>query len=192
MSHEIQYWDYPYNCNKAKVENDIDDWVRKKCWEEGSGGLCRSIRWVDGKVYNSYEAAREAIDKLDRNNYDQLAVPYLTLPAGVTSKKIEALKVKIKETYNQYNALNREVAVKSFKAQYVACKGCGSKLNKDHLNSNFCPLCRTDMRSETTQSKIMSLYQKWQKLLIELRNEQEALAAKKGEKKWLVKFEYHI
>jgi transcription initiation factor IIE alpha subunit len=102
------------------------------------------------------------------------------------------LKEKIRETYKQYNTLNREVVVKSFKAQYVACKGCGSKLHKEHLNSNLCPLCRTDMRSETTQNKIKALYQKWQDLQVELRKEEETLATQKGVKKWLVKFEYHI
>ncbi len=192
MSHEIMHWTYPYNCDKRKVSAEIDEYVRKKCWEEGSSGLYGCIRWIDSTTYNSYNAAVEAINSIDRNNYDQLAVPFLELPHGVTSKKIESLKIKIKETYKQYNALNGEVAIKSFKAQYVACKGCGSKLNKDRLNSNFCPLCRTDMRSETTQNKIKALYQKWQDLQVELRKEEETLATKKGVKKWVVKFEYHI
>lgn len=192
MGHEIMHWTYPYNYNKRDIVNEIDEYIKKKCWEEGSGGLYGSIRWIDETVYNSYNAAVEAINKMDRNNYDHLAVPYLELPHGTTSKKLEALKEKIRETYKQYNSLNGEIVVKSFKAQYVACKNCGSKLNKDHLNSNFCPLCRNDMRSESIQSKIKSLYQKWQNLQIELRKEEETLATKKGIKKWVVKFEYHL
>lgn len=191
MSHEVNHFTYPYKCNKVQVQNELADWVRRKCWEEG-GGMNGSIRWIDGQIYNSYAAATEAIDKLDRGHYDQLAVPYRELPHDITSKKIESLKLKIKEAYKLYTALDREVVVKTFKAQYVACKGCGSKLNKDHLNSNFCPLCRTDMRSETTQNKIKMLYQKWQNLQVELRKEEEALASKKGVTKWLVKIEYHM
>lgn len=191
MSHEIKYFTYPYKCNKVQVQNELADWVRRKCWEEG-GGMNGSIRWIDRETYNSYNAACEAISSLERGSYDQLAVPYRELPVGVTSKKIDTLKAKISDAYRQLNALEREIAVKSFKAQLVTCKKCGSKLNKDYIKTNYCPLCRADMRSETVLNKINSVRKKWQDLQAELRKEEEALAAKKGELKWLVKVEYHM
>ena len=189
--HNIEYYTYPENCTKKKVESELNTYVTQQTYQEGGHGLDRPIRWLNVGPLPDYDAAVAAIKSYDRGWYDQLAVRYRELPANVSNKKIEELKNKIAETYKTLSSLDREVAVKNFKAQLVTCKKCGSKLNKDYLNSNFCPLCRTDMRSDTTQKRIAALRQKHQELQEVLRKEQAALAAKKGKVMWLVKIEYH-
>lgn len=191
MSHNIKYYTYPQNCNKRAVEDEINAYVKRATWEEGGNGLPASIRWIDSNVYDSYEAAEQAIKSYDSGWYDQIAVLYKELPRSVTNKKIESLEERISETWKQLSALDKEVAVKTFKAQLVTCKGCNSKLNKDYIKGNFCPLCRTDMRSETTQKRLAAMREKHKTLQNELLKEREALAAKKGTIKWLVKIEYH-
>lgn len=189
--HNIERYTYPENCNKKKVESELSTHVAHQTYQEGGHGLDSPIRWLNMEPLPDYDAAVAAIESHDRGWYDQLAVRYRELPKNVSNKKIEELKNKAAEVYQTLMQLDKKVAVKDFKAQLVTCKKCGSKLNKDFLNSNFCPLCRTDMRSDTTQKRLAALRQKHQELLDAIRTEKAALAAKKGEVKWLVKIEYH-
>lgn len=189
--HNIEYYSHPENCNKKKVESELNTYVTQQTYQEGRHGLDRPIRWLNVGPLPDYDAAKETIEAHDSGWYDQLAVRYRELPANVSNKKIEELKNKAAEVYQTLMQLEKKVAAKDFKAQLVSCKKCGSKLNKDYLNSNFCPLCRADMRSDTTQKRIAALRQKHQELQEVLRKEQAALAAKKGKVMWLVKIEYH-
>jgi len=190
MSHNINYYTFPKNCNKRDVEDGINEEVCHKTYEEGGHGLYGPIRWIDSTVYPDYQAAHDAIDRLDRGNYDQLAVLYRTMPKGATSKKRDELRIRIADTSAKHNALDREIAARSFKAQYVGCKGCNSKLNREYITSNRCPVCGIDMRSDTTLARLAGYKEKLEKLNEELRKEEQKLAAK-GEVKWLVKIEYH-
>lgn len=189
--HNIEYYTYLENCNRKNVEKELNNYVAHQTYQESGHGLDRPIRWLNVEPLPDYDAAKKAIEDHDSGWYDQLAVRYRQLPANVSNKKIEELKNKAAEVYQTLMQLEKKVVVKDFKAQLVTCKKCGSKLNKDYLNSNFCPLCRSDMRSDTTQKRIAALRQKHQELQEALRKEQAALAAKKGKVMWLVKIEYH-
>ena len=191
MGHNIYHYEYPENCNKASVERELDRLVRARTHEEGGSGLVSPIRWIGERIYDGPEQAREAIEKIDSGWYDQLAVKFRRLPNNTSSKKLDELRKKSSETYKTLSELDREIAVKSFKAQLVTCKKCGSKLNKDFLHSNYCPLCRSDMRSDTTQKRLAALKKKHRELQTAIRAEEEALAAKKGKIMWMVKIEYH-
>ena len=191
MSHNIHHYEYPENCNKKAVEREIDAYVKRQTYEEGGHGLNSPIRWIDDHIYDGPEQAREAIESLDRGWYDQLAVKYRQLPNAISNKKLDDLRRKASETYKTLSALDREIAVKGFKAQLVTCKKCGSKLNKDYLNSNYCPLCRADMRADTTQKRLAALRKKYKELQGAIRKEEEALATKKGRVMWMIKIEYH-
>lgn len=189
--HNISYYTYPEKCNKKEVEEELNAHVARQTYQEGGHGLDSPIRWLNMEPLPDYDAAVKAIESHDRGWYDQLAVRYRELPANVSSKKIEELKNKAAEVYQTLMQLEKKVAAKDFKAQLVSCKKCGSKLNKDYLNSNFCPLCRADMRSDTMQKRLATLRKRHQELQEALRKEQAALAAKKGKVMWLVKIEYH-
>lgn len=83
---------------------------------------------------------------------------------------------------------------KDFKSQYLGCKKCGSKLNKDYLKSNKCPLCHEDMRSDTVLKNIARLRNLEKELGKAIREEELRLSEKAGKKceiLWLVKVEYH-
>ena len=68
----------------------------------------------------------------------------------------------------KYEEYEREHSVLAFKAAYVSCTKCGSKLNREYLKSDTCPICRTDMRSDTTQSILARYFKK----ICDLKNEQ--------------------
>lgn len=191
MGHNIYYYTYSENCDKRAVEAELDKMVKARTYDEGGSGLPNPIRWLSSEVHDSYNQAREAIGRLDKGWYDQLAVRFKDLPRDVTSAKLENLKKRVSETYQAISALENEVAAKSFKAQFVSCKKCNSKLNKDYINSNLCPVCRADMRSETTRKRLEVLRKKHSDLLAAMEAEKQSLAAKKGKLMWLVKIEYH-
>lgn len=97
-------------------------------------------------VYPCEEDAEEAISRIDIENglYDDCI--------AVKFRKVEEdrnLRAKACAAWAAYHEAENVVVAKSFKAQLVGCKKCGSRLNREYLKSNFCPLCRADMRSET-------------------------------------------
>ena len=187
MSHNIEHYTYPYSQSKKTIESKLAAYVEHACWEEG--GHLNGIRWIDSKIYDSESAAREAIKKLDKGWYDCLAVPFRQ--ADMSAEKIRDLQAKECAAWYAYNTANSEVLAKSFKSQLIGCKSCGSKLNKDFLKSNRCPLCGTDMRSPTELQRIARLKAKAEAAS----NAKEAEERKMGKKSkdifWLVKIEYH-
>ena len=191
MSHNVEYHTYPENCDKSKVENEINKYVSHCTYAEGGGGLPSAIRWNDNKIYANRDEAEEAISKMDDGWYNQIAVKFKELPRDVTSAKFESLYNKKVEVVKKARTLNSEVQVKSMKSQYVSCKKCGSKLNKDFLKTNYCPLCQNDMRSDTIKNKLDTYKVKLIDLDKQLSEEYKRLTEKKGEVKWLVKIEYH-
>jgi transcription initiation factor IIE alpha subunit len=80
--------------------------------------------------------------------------------------------------------------VKNQKAAYIGCPNCGSKLNKERLRSEYCPLCNGDLRAVSTLERIESYKKRIADY--EAKIKEERLKRKnKAEIKWLVKFEYH-
>lgn len=191
MSHSIEYFSYPENCDKRKVEYVLNDYVKHRTYEEGGLGLGCQIKWKDSVIYPDYDAAVEAIKRLDNGWYDQIAVLYRELLPKVTSKRRDELRARLADTNAKFNELNNQIAAQTFKAQFVGCRGCGSKLNKKYIKSNICPVCRADMRSDTTLARLSGYREKINKLCDELRKEEQKLATK-CDAKWLVKIEYHV
>lgn len=190
MGHNIQYYTYPVNTSKEKIESELQEYAQKATWQEGGGGLHSPIRFVD-RIMANYDEAKEFLENNDRGFYDQLAVKFKQIPKGKTTKKIDNLKAKLSSVRQERYTLNSVVAAQSFKADYVGCRHCGSKINRAYIKSNFCPICRGDMRSDTTQKKLKALSDKIEKLEEELQKEERALATKTSDIFWLVKIEYH-
>lgn len=193
MGHVINYYDYAGKVNKRAVEAELDDMVRHETYKEGGNGLDGGIRWLDFICANR-DSAREYIDSHDKGWYDNLAVQYRHYPKPMTSKKYEDLMRRYDEARKQYNELSNALYCKEFKSQYLGCKKCGSKLNKDYMRSNNCPLCGEDMRSDTTKkniARLRDLCKDLEKRLKEERNHLEEKAIKSSVIRWLVKIEYH-
>ena len=76
------------------------------------------------------------------------------------------------------------------KAAYVGCSSCGSRLNKEKLRGEKCPLCGTDLRSQSTLDRLKALRSKHLEIMSQLEDER-CKDKNKATIKWLVKFEYH-
>lgn len=191
--HNIEHYEYPIAKKQTAIESELNAHVKRKTWEEGGGGLYGSIRWHD-EVCDDYASAMDFISRHDKGWYDQLAVKFRRFDKPLNSKRLDELKAQLRETSDKQRELENKVAFTEFKAQYISCKKCGSKLNKDYIKSNFCPMCRNDMRSDTTKNAIAKLKEKYETLVAAVREEEKKLAQKKAKDAkvyWLVKIEYH-
>ena len=78
------------------------------------------------------------------------------------------------------NALNNHVAAKDFKSEFVGCKHCGSKINREYIKSNACPVCRGDMRSDTTQKRLENMRAKVNRLRNDIKDEENFIDGRRG------------
>lgn len=193
MSHNIEYFTYPITKNPSAIEKELQTYAKHATREEGGGGLCRSIRWLD-YVCDDYESAQDFVQKKDKGWYDQLAVKFKHFDKPLTSKRLDELKAQHCEAVHKLHDLENKVVFTDFKAQFITCKNCGSKLNKDYIKRNSCVVCGYDMRSDTAKNAITRLKEKIEKLTKAIAAEEKKLAetnAKKAKLYWLVKIEYH-
>lgn len=193
MSHTIYYRSYPANCNKAEVEESWDRIVQHEDYQEGASGLPNSIRWID-KTLNSYDEAKNYIDTHDKGWYDCLAVKYLDFSNIKPSKKIGELETRLNSCHEAYWFKNNAFHFENAKAEFIGCKNCGSKIARKHLNGNSCPVCRGDLRPESTLKAIQAAKTAVDKARAALDAERKKYNAKchsKAKIRWLVKVEYH-
>ena len=188
MSHNIEYFTYPRNVNKARVKKDLDNFVAHADWQEGASGLCHPIRWIEDKVYSSEEEARSAIHSMDNKWYDQIAVLFQN-SNDPNDEKIRELRKKSIEARDEYQKRDRVLYAEKVTSAFIGCKNCGSKLARTFLHSNSCPVCHVELRPEHMMKSISSAKNKW----LRTQREVEEYIQKKGKKDvmWLVKIEYH-
>lgn len=76
MSHNIHITEYPGRCSKKEIQKHWDEVAAYEGRLEGSIGLGQNIRWLATPIYKSRDEAEKAIDRLDKGDYDQLAVKF--------------------------------------------------------------------------------------------------------------------
>lgn len=186
--HNVEHWSYKENVDRDKVRDEIDYYVAHEDWQEGCAGLLKGIRWLDAEpICESYSEAVARLEKLDRGGYDNLAVRFYERRKP-NDKKMKELVEKAEKALKEYEEVNKASYPKSLHSEFVTCKSCGSKLKRELIRGNSCPLCGVDMRPESWMKRIEvkdAALKKAQREVFE--------HEKKGKKevKWLVKFEYH-
>ena len=194
MGHIIDYDVYSEKVSKSDVQ---EKWDKIAYGREGSG-LPNKIRWLDITL-NSYEEAKEYISKVDKGWYDCLAVKYkdFDISSIKAPKKLQELKDRCSRLEKEYREISNIVECKTFKSQLITCKQCNSKLNKDYMRSNKCPLCGNDIRSDTTKKRIKAKYDALLSIRQQIEEENKKLLTKQSKQinnatiRWLVKVEYH-
>lgn len=200
MSHEIVHWTMEYNPNNIKKEMknrrtlqaEADEYAAHVDWEEGCSGLYNGIRWLEGKPYDNYSDALNAIEELDRGSYDNLAVLYRDYDKVKPTKKMETLKARSAELGRKKEELDKTSTkeLHTRKSAFIGCKNCGSKLSTKYIRNSVCPLCGNELRSDTTMNRLANMTKKIKEINKEYIAEEKKLKAK-AEVRWLVKFEFH-
>lgn len=86
----------------------------------------------------------------------------LLLPKTKARIALEKRIATLKEKRQQYIEKNHVVTSRT--SEYIGCSCCGSKLKRELLKSDFCPLCKADLRSNTIQETIQRMNAKIAKL----------------------------
>ena len=184
--HNIHYRVEAENVNRSKVMASIQEHARRD-----GDGYSSKMTWHDNiPPLSSEDAATEFIRTKDNGWYDDHAVRFYDYSKVEKSAKIKQYENKIEELKRARAEYEKAHSVHSFKAQYIGCPKCGSKLNKDCFTGERCPLCHTELRSETTTSKLNWYKEQILKLKVKIEEEQ-VKSKKKAKVMWLIKYEYH-
>ena len=190
--HNIEYYTYqdePLGVDRKRVQADLDAHAAYEDRGEGCKGLYNRIRWLDSLgIFKDYDEALKAIQRNDRHGYDQLAVRFYTYQK-IQNRKIDELEEKVKAAQIAYTDKARHLWAKDGKSEFVGCKGCGSKLKRELISSNQCPLCFKDLRPETTLKAIRAAKERFDKAEKEMKDFKYAKSPRRVN--WLVKIEYH-
>jgi hypothetical protein len=184
--HNIHYITCEENAKRSVIMADIAEHAK----EEGDGYSSR-FTWHDNiPPYESREKAEAAIETLDRGFYDDHAVRFYDYSNAEKTAKIKECEAKIAELMEGQKKYRAEHSVHTFQAAYIGCPKCGSKLSREYLRGENCPLCRADLRSKTTLDKL-----KWyEDKIADYRNrieEEKRKQKNKAKIKWLIKYEFH-
>lgn len=187
--HNVEYFTYDENIKRDWVQRELDHYVSCETYQEGGHGLGQNIRWLESLgVCENYDEAEQCIKDHDRKWYDQLAVRYYEPAKGFSDKKLEELKAKTSSLLDNYHAKDC-VWANGLKSEYTRCKKCGSKIKREYIKTNRCPVCSADLRPETTLKAVQAAKERWEKAWKAV-DEYINKHAKKTVK-WLVKIEYH-
>jgi|APSaa5957512576_1039674.scaffolds.fasta_scaffold54086_2 hypothetical protein len=136
------------------------------CSYSGSIGMLDGcIDWVRREPCLNEQEAEEYIAD-HHNKWDgPMAVPFKIkggkkVPAYLINAKKKSQEAKQKLEELETHLANNIISAKN---DFVGCRGCKSKLSRQHLTSSFCPLCHTVLLSETSLKRIEKAKDKAQK-----------------------------
>lgn len=194
MGHSIEFFSYRKDVNKDEVQKELSDYVRKETWREGGGGI-RTIQWKTHEPFETQQDAEEYISQLYVGDYQQVAVLFHDRPDQMPVY-YNVAQVRLKEARDKLFKLERKNYLETLASEYVTCKACGSRINREkavHMfhRNNACPVCLQDTRPASTLKTVEKARAKVDECEKKLR-EAERKANEHGPVKWLVKIEYHI
>lgn len=183
--HNLIFREYPLNTSEANIRKEVNAYVRS----HGDGYGTGNIRFYYEKEFNTYEEAEEYLYHLD-GWYVGAAVKYRNYRDVKDTAEITRLRKQIKDTRERSAAFEKSHRVYDFKADFIGCRKCNSKINRTYIRGNVCPICHADLRSQSILDKLKGYQDKIDEL--EKRIIQEQTKQKeKAQVLWLVKFEYH-
>lgn len=173
--------------NKKDMEYDIYDAVEQ---ERGSMKPVNQelILLNNIDILEDINAAREYIESRG-SKYWRRANIGVRFFKVTPSKKMLDIERRIKETENKLKKYSEEHSTKNFKAEFVGCPECKSKIRKVYLNKDKCPVCSADLRSATTIKTLEGYRKKIQELQKQLRVGSKAC---KKEVLWLVSYQGYL
>lgn len=195
-----------YYCNgsekqKKSIQKVLDDYATHN--GDGQIGLGSNINWTSME----FESFDEAQDWLENHEgfYWQGAAKFKVYEKSANSKferfekKIDSLNQKLAKAKADMTDYVEKNNVKNRKSIYVGCQNCGSKLHKDYIPlqmySQNCPLCHTDLFSETAKNRIKAYRSQIDYLNKQIEQTKKDMEKSKRTCKftwwWAVKFEFH-
>ena len=190
MSHNIKHLVYKENVNRKEVQASLDNYVAHEDWQEGCSGLNSPIRWIENcGVLDNYDEALAYIKSHDKGWYDSLAVRFRD--SDVETPALKKAREGVTAALKKRNELEYKPHFENAKATLIGCRKCGSKISREHLKGNKCPVCGVDMRPQTVLDTLAKYQRNVDKAKALVEKEKQKAIAKHGKIMWLVKIEYH-
>lgn len=189
MSHSISFIIVDNKKDIMAVAKDYAYWNVDE-QENPSRSYHGNMHIHDDIICDSYEQAKEKINLLDRGWYDDHAVKFKDKSKSKPTKQMQDLiarTLKCKADKEKYLA---DHSVRMHRSEMIGCKNCGSKIARNYLRSEKCPVCGKDLRADY----ILERLKKYDEGIKQLSDRYEELKRKqKGDFpiKWLVKVEVH-
>lgn len=140
MANEFAY----YNCDR---------------YENPDGTYHGNMKIFENKIFSCVEDADAFIERYsDAGDYRDCAVRYYDTiyVDSHPTKKLTNLMQQITKLQEAKKDFEKESRVQNRKSKSITCPKCGSRLSLDYLKGNICPLCETDLRSDTVLSRLKS------------------------------------
>lgn len=191
MGHAIDFISVPENTSKENRYKESVDFARCNVDREENPSGSYGNYWKEyNHICDSYEEAEDFL--YSKGAYHDGCVRYREYPAGKSTKKEIELEKRIEKIHDQRETFRKGHSVSTLKAKLITCPECGSKIAREYLESENCPVCGTDMRAKYIIEKIAFYDEKERILTEELSNEKKKNARKKKATiKWLIKTEVH-
>lgn len=191
MSWAEGIFDFALNTKEGEMMDEIKDCLDRERGVQKPVHL--KLILLDAEPVDGYDNAMKKIDDLykeygRRNNY---GIRYMDYGKVKPTKKMEDMKRQIGELEQKSAAYATEHSVLAFKAEFVGCPCCGSKLKRERLKTDKCPLCGTDMRSKTTIETLNGYRSKIRELEKRIRTEENKQKGR-AEMRWMVHAESYI
>lgn len=146
----------------------------------------------NGQVFASQNEAKLFLHSLDWERKYNVIVPFKDVDAAKKTKAVLTLESRLEKEKQKLDEYKKVHAVKNFKANFVACPKCGSKINKEYIrDDDCCPLCWTSLQSETTKNTIKRYINNMNNLYEKIEEEKKK-QSKKAPMKYLVMYEEYI
>lgn len=136
-------------------------------------------------VVEWFESSCEAL-----HNPYQYYIPFLDTDSLPNNKRLLTLEKRLQDEISKRNAYFNAHNVQNLQAKYISCKRCGSKVNKDYIHNNSCPVCRNNMLSDTVQKRLDAFNARIDGLKASVVTEKEKRAAKAPTRYLVVYCEY--
>lgn len=187
--HAIEYFTTD---KKKEITKIAEEWAYYNVdpYENESRSYHGNMKIHDDIICDSYEDAIEKIQQLDNGWYDDHAVRYRdtdSLKPTKAMNQIEERKAKITIDKNEYMYNH---SVQSRKSEFIGCPKCKSKLAREHLKSERCPVCGAELRPEYVIERL----KKYDSDYETLSKKYKELAKKRKEScpiRWCFKAEVH-
>lgn len=144
------------------------------------------ILWVNDSICKNYDDASASLKTIVNSKYDAFAIRYLKVAKIRRSKELEELEQKYNTVFGELRKLSEMNYVKGLKINYITCKNCGSKLKKEYVYRDYCPLCGECLLPKSYQYKLKRTETKLRQIEEEKRKEEEKLRMESHKVEWLV------
>lgn len=160
--------------------------------ENPSGRYDNVLDILDLKIYPDYETAYRKAEEIERErgSYNDFAIPFYSEVKQEPTKQMLNLVKRLEKLQVDKAEYAGKHSVKTLSSKLITCKHCESRVAKDFLRRESCPVCGKDLRSQYILNRLKKYDEDYRKLSRELRDI-EKKRSKKGPVKWLVKVEVH-